>query len=116
MKSASDPQAATAPWRLLEGYEPVERVYDETLAGDGQVRPHFDPLIRSLEALGRPELTSRWENARRAIRTNGVTYNVYGDPEGTDRSWELDMMPLVISAAEGRRLEGVVVAGTRLAD
>jgi uncharacterized circularly permuted ATP-grasp superfamily protein/uncharacterized alpha-E superfamily protein len=102
------------PWRLLEGYEPVERVYDETIAADGQVRPHFEPLIRSLEALGRPELTSRWENARRAIRTNGVTYNVYGDPEGTDRSWELDMMPLVISAAEWSHLERALIQRTRL--
>ena len=89
-------------------------MYDETLAADGQVRPHFAPLIRSLEALGRPELTSRWENARRAIRTNGVTYNVYGDPEGTDRSWELDMMPLVISAAEWSHLERALIQRTRL--
>jgi uncharacterized circularly permuted ATP-grasp superfamily protein/uncharacterized alpha-E superfamily protein len=104
----------SAPWRLLEGYEPVERVYDETIAADGQVRSHFDPLIRSLEALGRPELTSRWENAKRAIRTNGVTYNVYGDPEGVNRSWELDMMPLVISAAEWSHLERALIQRTRL--
>src|SRR5580704_12440352 len=104
----------SAPWRLLEGYEPVERVYDETLAADGQVRPHFEPLIRSLEALGRSELTSRWENARRAIRTNGVTYNVYGDPEGTNRSWELDMVPLVISSAEWSHLERALIQRARL--
>ena len=24
------------------------------------------------------------------LRENGVTYNVYGDPRGTDRPWELD--------------------------
>src|ERR1700685_3220404 len=98
MKSTTNPHGTTAPWRLLEGYKSVERVYDETLDADGHVRPHFDPLIRSLAALGRPALTSRWESAKRAIRTNGVTYNVYGDPEGANRSWELDMMPLVISA------------------
>jgi uncharacterized circularly permuted ATP-grasp superfamily protein len=43
--------------------------------------------------IGRHELASRWENAKRAIRDNGVTYNVYGDPEGVDRPWTLDMMP-----------------------
>src|SRR5712692_8529701 len=114
MKSATDPHATTAPWRLLEGYEPVEGVYDETLAAEGQVRPHFEPLIRSLEGLGRQELTSRWDNAKRAIRTNGVTYNVYGDPEGANRSWELDMMPLVISAAEWSHLERALIQRTRL--
>jgi uncharacterized circularly permuted ATP-grasp superfamily protein/uncharacterized alpha-E superfamily protein len=114
MKSAADPHTTTAPWRLLEGYEPVEGVYDETLAADGQVRPHFEPLIRSLEGLGQQEFTSRWDNARRAIRTNGVTYNVYGDPEGANRSWELDMMPLVISAAEWSHLERALIQRTRL--
>ena len=114
MKSAPTPPGTTAAWRLLEGYEPVEGVYDETLDARAQVRPHYEPLIRSLEVLGRQELTSRWENARRAIRTNGVTYNVYGDPEGANRSWELDMMPLVISAAEWSHLERSLVQRTRL--
>ncbi len=114
MKSATNPLGTTVPWRLLEGYEPVERVYDETLAAEGHVRPHFEPLIRSLEGLGRHELMSRWDNAKRAVRTNGVTYNVYGDPEGANRSWELDMMPLVISAAEWSHLERALMQRTRL--
>jgi len=114
MKSATNPPGTTVPWRLLEGYKLVERVYDETLAADGQVRPHFDTLLRTLEALGRHELASRWENARRAMRTNGVTYNVYGDPEGANRSWEVDMMPLVISAAEWSLVERGLIQRTRL--
>ena len=62
----------------------------------GQLRPHYDTFVRSLETLGRHELASRWENAKRAIRDNGVTYNVYGDPEGVDRPWTLDMIPLLV--------------------
>jgi uncharacterized circularly permuted ATP-grasp superfamily protein/uncharacterized alpha-E superfamily protein len=42
----------------------------------------------------------RWDHARRLIRDNGVTYNVYGDPRGMDRPWELDPIPLVIDGAE----------------
>src|ERR1700681_1875171 len=114
MKSATDRPETTAPWRLLEGYKPVAGAYDEALAAEGQVRPHFEPLIRSLEALGRQELATRWDSAKRAIRTNGVTYNVYGDPEGANRSWELDMMPLVISAAEWSHLERALIQRTRL--
>ncbi len=34
-----------------------------------------------------------------------MTYNVYGDPQGIDRPWELDMVPLLVSAAEWSRLE-----------
>ena len=68
----------------------------------GSSRPHYDTFVRSLEALGRHELASRWENAKRAIRDNGVTYNVYGDPEGVDRPWTLDMIPLLVPV---RRME-----------
>ena len=57
-----------------------------------------------LDSLGVEELTRRWEQARRLIRENGVTYNVYGDPQGMHRPWELDAVPLVIAPAEWERL------------
>ena len=47
----------------------------------------------------------RWEQARRLFRENGVTYNVYGDPQGPDRPWELDPIPLLIGQ------ERVAIAG-----
>ncbi len=114
MKSASDIQGLTTPWRLFEGYHPLDGVYDEMLTAAGGLRPHCEGFVRSLESLGRHEFTSRWEGARRSIRENGVTYNVYGDPQGVDRPWELDMVPLLISPAEWARLEAGLVQRTRL--
>ena len=76
---------------------------------DGELRPHYDTFVRSLETLGRHELASRWENAKRAIRDNGVTYNVYGDPEGVDRPWTLDMIPLLVPPAEWNHLEAALI-------
>ena len=37
-----------------------------------------------LDGLGEPEefRQRRWEHARRLIHENGVTHNVYGDPNG----------------------------------
>jgi uncharacterized circularly permuted ATP-grasp superfamily protein/uncharacterized alpha-E superfamily protein len=57
-----------------------------------------------LDSLGVEELTRRWEQARRLIRENGVTYNVYGDPQGMHRPWELDAVPLVIAPEEWEHL------------
>ena len=37
---------------------------------------------------------------RRIIHENGVTHNVYGDPNGLDRPWNLDLIPLLIPSAE----------------
>src|SRR5688572_24699058 len=105
MQSPPDTHGPVAPWRLFDGYRPLSGVHDEVVAAAGRLHPHYQTLGRSLEALGRHELASRWENAKRTIRDNGVTYNVYGDPEGVDRPWTLDMMPMLISPADWSRIE-----------
>ena len=110
MESLTHVSGPSSPWRLLDGYRPRSgAVHDELMTQGGQLRPHYDTFVRSLEALGRHELASRWENAKRAIRDNGVTYNVYGDPEGVDRPWTLDMIPLLVPSAEWSRLEAALI-------
>jgi uncharacterized circularly permuted ATP-grasp superfamily protein/uncharacterized alpha-E superfamily protein len=104
---------AAAPWRPLAGYRAEQGVYDE-MVGPGGVRPHCEPFVRSLEAIGRPAVGARWELAKRTIRDNGVTYNVYGDPQGEDRPWALDLMPFVVAPDEWARLEAGVVQRARL--
>ena len=96
MTNGKPPTGPTLPWRFLEEYQPLDGVFDEMLAGPGTLRPHCEPFVRSLESMGPQELASRRDSARRAIRENGVTYNVYGDPQGIDRPWELDMVPLLV--------------------
>jgi uncharacterized circularly permuted ATP-grasp superfamily protein/uncharacterized alpha-E superfamily protein len=113
MNPASIPPG-TAPWRLLDGYQPEAGGYDELVTDASVLRAHAEPVIRSIETMGRHELGSRWENAKRTLRDNGVTYNVYGDPRGADRPWELDMVPFLISAAEWSRLEAALLQRTRL--
>jgi uncharacterized circularly permuted ATP-grasp superfamily protein/uncharacterized alpha-E superfamily protein len=89
---------------LLAGYEPHAEAHDEMLGRDGEPRPHWEKLVRGLQDLTPDDMARRWERARRVIRDNGVTYNVYGDPRGMDRPWHLDAVPLLVSAAEWRRL------------
>jgi uncharacterized circularly permuted ATP-grasp superfamily protein/uncharacterized alpha-E superfamily protein len=73
---------------------------DEVFDASAEPHAHCRDLIRSLAALGADEMQRRWDQARRLIRDNGVTYNVYGDPRGMDRPWELDPVPLVLPSAE----------------
>lgn len=82
--------------------------------GAGEFRPHWKQFISSLERLGRDELSLRWENARRIIREHGVTYNVYGDPQGMDRPWELDMVPLLIPSDDWHKIEAGLMQRSRL--
>ena len=111
--NGADIRGTTVPW-LLEGYLPIEGSFDEMMAAPGILRPHCEPLVQSLETLGRHEFLSRCESARRAIRENGITYNIYGDPQGLVRPWELDLVPRLLSSAEWSRLEAGLVQRTRL--
>jgi uncharacterized circularly permuted ATP-grasp superfamily protein/uncharacterized alpha-E superfamily protein len=99
---------------LSAGYPQTPGVYDEMSAAPGVLRPHWDTLIKSLSALGDQELARRWQTATQRIRENGVTYNVYGDPQGIDRPWNLDAIPLMISALEWSQLEAGLIQRARL--
>ena len=74
--------------------------WDEALDPSGRPRPHWMRLAAALRRMGLPEFSRRWEFGQQLIRANGVTYNVYGDPEGMDRPWELDPIPMVIGSDE----------------
>jgi uncharacterized circularly permuted ATP-grasp superfamily protein/uncharacterized alpha-E superfamily protein len=107
-------QSAKAPESLWQNYSAAPGIFDEMEEAPATPRPHWRPLLQSLEELGRHELVSRWENGRRIIREHGVTYNVYGDPQGMDRPWGLDFVPLLITAEEWARVEAGLIQRSRL--
>src|SRR4051794_31267165 len=105
-----DEEAGAEPDRFSDG------ALDETV-GPGAVglREHWRTFLYGMEAIGLDEVRRRWEDARRLIRENGVTYNVYGDPRGQERPWELDPIPLLIDPDEAASLEaGLVQRGQLL--
>ncbi|MDB6031212.1 MAG: hypothetical protein JWM16_1550 [Verrucomicrobiales bacterium] len=100
---------------LFTSYQPAEGVYDEMAAAAGELRPHWARFAQMASRLGLVELASRSEEARRNLRENGVTYNVYGDPQGMDRPWAFDLIPLLISASEWKGIEaGLIQRATLL--
>ena len=92
------------------------KVYDELSADGVTHRPHWNELMESLAALGPAELTKRWSRAERRIRENGITYNIYGDPQGANRPWKIDLIPLLISGEEWKFIESGIVQRARLLD
>jgi uncharacterized circularly permuted ATP-grasp superfamily protein/uncharacterized alpha-E superfamily protein len=100
--------------KLFQNYALVPGVYDEMDQGPATPRPHWRTFIESLQQIERRELASRWENGRRIIREHGVTYNVYGDPQGMDRPWELDFFPLLVTADEWARIEAGLIQRSKL--
>ena len=82
MNSALPVSAVPSASAWLTDYRPPNGAYDEMREPNGAIRPAWQPLIDSLGEIDRLTLVSRWEQARRVIRENGVTYNVHGDPAG----------------------------------
>src|SRR5256885_2256671 len=60
------------------------------------------------------ELTDTVSLTEREIRENGITYNVYADPRGADRPWEIDPLPLLISAGEWEEVEAAIAQRAEL--
>lgn len=95
------------------GYGPAPG-YDEAVDSSGATRPHWGALFRSLNELGPAEVARRWREGKDLIRENGVTYNVYGDPAGIARPWQLDPIPLIVPPKEAASLERGLVQRARL--
>ncbi len=88
--------------------------YDE-LSDDGvNPRAHWAHLIESLRAIGPEELGRRCLRAERRIRENGITYNIYSDPLGANRPWEIDIVPFLIAADEWRYIEQGIIQRAQL--
>jgi len=99
---------------LLQIPLPDGSAYNE-LAPDGVTpRPHWANFIESLQGIGTDELARRWERAERRIRENGITYNIYGDPQGATRPLAIDPIPLLISAEEWRHIEAGIIQRAHL--
>ena len=90
------------------------RTWEESSADGVHPRPHWAGLMNSLESLGSEELDRRWALAERRIRENGITYNIYGDPEGMNRPWRTDVVPLLIAEDEWRFLEAGIIQRAQL--
>ena len=69
-----------------------------------------------LDEMGREELMARWDAARRLIRENGITHNVYDNPDGLGRPWSLDLLPLPVPAAEWDAIGTALAQRARLLD
>jgi uncharacterized circularly permuted ATP-grasp superfamily protein/uncharacterized alpha-E superfamily protein len=117
-QSASDDTSfakRATPENLLSGYERNAGAFDELLGADGEIFPHYAKLLGELEDFGAAELARRADASQRFVNEHGITYNVYGDPRGMERPWQLDPIPLIVAPEEWRALEtGLVQRATLL--
>jgi uncharacterized circularly permuted ATP-grasp superfamily protein/uncharacterized alpha-E superfamily protein len=90
-------------------YTPGPDHWDEALLRSGFPRRHWRKLAVAIGRMGLEALSRRWQTGLQLIQTNGITYNIYGDPLGKERAWSMDPIPMVVDGQEWAKLESAVV-------
>ncbi|MCK0145801.1 circularly permuted type 2 ATP-grasp protein [Arenibacter sp. F26102] len=88
--------------------------FDEITSPDGSVLPHWQRLLDSYNKLGKNAMDERELEVERQLKENGVTYNIYGDPNGMNRPWALDAVPMVFSEEDWKVVESGLKQRTTL--
>jgi uncharacterized circularly permuted ATP-grasp superfamily protein/uncharacterized alpha-E superfamily protein len=90
---------------IFRNYFNIHQSYGELIGEDGKIRPHWETFFQSYSQLGDEEMSNRNNDTLRFLKENGVTYNIYGDPNGMNRPWKLDNIPFLISKEEWISIE-----------
>jgi uncharacterized circularly permuted ATP-grasp superfamily protein len=83
----------------------LDAAYDEMFDANRRARPHYRPLIEELQVASTEELRQRQLEADRAFLTQGITFTVYGDDQGTERIFPFDLLPRILTGREWDTLE-----------
>ena len=79
--------------------------FDEMIDDDGLPRASVRHLAHNLEALPEGELIRRQQSADRALVQMGITFNVYGESAGVEKTLPFDLVPRIITDEEWTRIE-----------
>jgi uncharacterized circularly permuted ATP-grasp superfamily protein/uncharacterized alpha-E superfamily protein len=94
----------------LANYKAASGEYDETLdPATGKARAHWRAMLDSLASEPADMMRQRFDAVQRQVHENGVTYNVYADAKGTQRAWDLNVLPLILPQDEWREIEAAVI-------
>jgi uncharacterized circularly permuted ATP-grasp superfamily protein/uncharacterized alpha-E superfamily protein len=83
--------------------------FDEVVDASGSFRPEYELLTHQISVLGTEELIRRQQVKDSLFRTRDITFTVYGDSAGTERTFPLDLIPRVIPMGEWSRIEAGLI-------
>ncbi|QPC84140.1 circularly permuted type 2 ATP-grasp protein [Phototrophicus methaneseepsis] len=90
---------------LLERYNIHEYAFDETFDIDGRPRPQYRALVEKLAELSADELSYRQQASDATFLNQGITFTVYSDSQGTERTFPFDLLPRILTGHEWELIE-----------
>jgi uncharacterized circularly permuted ATP-grasp superfamily protein len=79
--------------------------FDEMFDEVGQPRPDCLPLFQRIRSISSDDLIRRQRAADRSMIQLGITFNVYGDRQGSERIIPFDIVPRIVCRDEWNMLE-----------
>jgi uncharacterized circularly permuted ATP-grasp superfamily protein len=90
---------------LFQSYPFDHPHFDEMFGRDGVPRPHYDELYDRLLHYRLEELHYRQQASDLNFLNQGITFTVYGDEQGTERTFPFDLLPRIITHKEWQTVE-----------
>ena len=84
------PVAATDTPVSFDAYDLGGGFYDEMFSEPGDARDHYAKLHGRLAGMSADELKRRQQAAEASFRSQGITFTVYGQSEGTEKIFPYD--------------------------
>ncbi len=78
----------------------INASFDEMLDSECNIKEHWIDVAKALKKAGIKKLEQKQLEIDWRLEDNGVTYNIYKDPDGTNRKWNLDPIPFVLKEDE----------------
>ncbi len=88
----------------FSGYDPGD-FFDELIAADGIPRSGALLLVDKIASLPPGDLIMRQRAAEALLLKMGITFNVYGREEGTEKIFPFDIIPRIVPAADWQQIE-----------
>ena len=88
----------------LSSYD-VGDFYDEIFEAPGKARAAASPLVQRLSGLTQEQVIQRQHAAELAMVRAGITFNVYKDNRGVEKTFPFDLIPRIVSATEWSKVE-----------
>ncbi|MGI4789947.1 MAG: circularly permuted type 2 ATP-grasp protein [Janthinobacterium lividum] len=83
----------------------LDKFYDEMFESAGVPRRHYQSLYATLESLTADDFKQRAQQAEVSMLNQGVTFTVYGDNQGLEKTMPVDLVPRIMTNQEWSGIE-----------
>jgi uncharacterized circularly permuted ATP-grasp superfamily protein len=74
----------------------ISKFYDEMMKTNESPRAHYKDLFHQIHQYTPEELKSRFDLTQQSLLREGITFTVYDDLKGTERTMPFDFVPKII--------------------